>query len=99
MDTLAVSSALLEHNTPATPKSANPAKIRDAAQQFEALLLTQLLQSAHPSGGWLGGGDEGASGTAFSFAEQQLATTMAQHGGIGLASLVQAGLEKGAGRP
>jgi len=94
MESVAVSPAWLERGAPAPPKTADPAKIHQAAQQFEALLLEQLLQSAHPSGGWLGGGDESASGTAFGFAEQQLATTMAQHGGIGLARLVQSGLEK-----
>jgi peptidoglycan hydrolase FlgJ len=97
MDNLAISPELLQASTPKAAKTADPAKIRDAAQQFEALLLTQLLQSAHPSGGWLGGGDEGASGTAFSYAEQQLATTMAQHGGIGLANLIAQGLQKDRG--
>lgn len=97
MGSVAISPAVPERSVPTPPKTADPAKIREAAQQFEALLLEQLLQSAHPSGGWLGGGDEGASGTAFGFAEQQLAMTMSQHGGIGMASLVQSGLEKEAG--
>ena len=36
---------------------ADPAKIRDAAQQFEALLIGQILRSARESGkGWLGSG-------------------------------------------
>ena len=93
MEALTVSPSLLQPAAPAPLKTADPARIRDAAQQFEALLLNQLLESAHPSGGWLGSGDEGAEGTAFGFAEQQLASTMAQHGGIGLASLIAAGLE------
>jgi peptidoglycan hydrolase FlgJ len=91
---LTVSPAILQPVAPAHPKTANPAKIRDAAQQFEGLLLNQLLESAHPSGGWLGSGDEGADGTAFSFAEQQLAVTMAKQGGVGLANLIVAGLEQ-----
>jgi Rod binding domain-containing protein len=94
MDTLKIAPGLFDRSTPPAAKDADPARIRDAAQQFEALLLAQLLHGAHPSGGWLGGGDEGASGTAFGFAEQQLATTMAQHGGIGLAALIRSGLEK-----
>lgn len=75
-------------------KSGDAAKTRDAAEQFEALLLGQLLESAHPKGGWLDGGDEGADGTAISFGEQQLAAAMAQQGGIGLAKLVMQGLQE-----
>ena len=93
MDHLAISPDLMTPVPPSHGKTADPAKVRDAAEQFEALLLGQLLESAHPKGGWLGGGDEGASGTATSFAEQQLASTMARHGGIGLAKLVMQGLE------
>jgi len=99
MTELTISPALLQPAAPAHPQTADPAKIHDAAQQFEALLLNQLLESAHPSGGWLGGGEEGASGTAFSFAEQQLAATMAKQGGIGLANMIASGLEKESGRP
>jgi Rod binding domain-containing protein len=35
----------------AARKAADPAKIRDAAQQFEALLLGQILRSARTGGG------------------------------------------------
>jgi Rod binding domain-containing protein len=94
MDGLTVPPALLQPAAPVRANTSDPAKIRDAAQQFEALLLTELLKSAHPSGGWLGSGDEDAAGTAFSFAEQQLATTMAKQGGIGLSGLIAKGLEK-----
>jgi len=94
MDNLTVSPTLSQPVPSASPKTDDPAKIREAAQQFEALLLTQLLQSAHPSGGWLGSGDDGASDTASSFAEQQLAVMMARQGGIGLANLVATGLQR-----
>jgi len=96
MDSLSVSPSLNQPMPPAAPKTGDPAKIHEAAQQFEALLLTQLLESAHPKGGWLGGGDDGASDTATGFAEQQLAVTMARQGGIGLANMIAAGLEKAA---
>jgi peptidoglycan hydrolase FlgJ len=84
---------------PAVPKSASaaqgdsPAKIHDAAQQFEALLLGQILESARQSGGWLGSGDDSASGCATSFAEQQLAAMMARQGGFGLSKLIEQGLK------
>jgi len=94
MDNLAVSPTLTQSIPATKPKADDPARIREAAQQFEALLLTQLLQTAHPSGGWLGGGEDGAGDTASSFAGQQLAVMMAKQGGIGLANLVTSGLEQ-----
>ncbi len=82
---------------PVRPDTARPAdrpvKVQDAAQQFEALLLGQILRAARESGdGWMGSKD-GASDCAMEYAEQQFATVMAQNGGLGLASLVVKGLE------
>lgn len=78
---------------PAVPKVDNPARIRDAAQQFEALLIGQILQASHQSGGWLGTGEDSAGGCAMGFAEEQLAGMMARSGGFGLARLIAKGLE------
>ncbi len=72
----------------------SPAKIKDAAQQFEGLLLAQILNTAHDEGGWLGSGGDSSGGAATSFAEQQLAGTIAQKGGLGLASMIAAGLHR-----
>jgi len=78
------------------PKHADtPAKIKDAAQQFEALLISQVLRSASENGGWLGSGGDSASSCAGGFAQQQLAASMAKSGGFGLASLIAQGLERG----
>jgi flagellar protein FlgJ len=75
-------------------KNNNPAKIHQAAQQFEALLIGQILHSAHGSeGGWLGSDDSSGS-CATDFAEEQLANTIAQQGGLGLATLITQGLER-----
>jgi Rod binding domain-containing protein len=79
---------------PPSGDAASPAKIRDAAQQFEAILLEQVLQSAHPDGGWLGSGEDTAGTCASGFAEQQLALTMARQGGFGLADLISKGLQR-----
>ena len=77
----------------AAPKANDPERVRDTAQQFEALLIAQLLRSAHSSeGGWLGSGGDSASDCAFDLADQQLALTMAQGGGLGLAKLVAQGI-------
>jgi flagellar protein FlgJ len=80
---------------PAIPKANDAGKIHDAAQQFEAILLGQMLHSAHdPDSGWLGSGGDSSSDCATDYAEQQLATTMAQQGGLGLAKLITAGLQR-----
>ena len=71
-----------------------PAKIKDAAQQFEALLLAQILHSAHESGGWLGSGGDSSSDSLGDYAEQQLAAVMAKNGGLGLARMIAQGLER-----
>jgi Rod binding domain-containing protein len=71
----------------------SPAKIHDAAQQFEGLLLAQILGSIHQGGGWLGSSDDSSS-AATGFAEQQLAGTLAQKGGLGLSKMISEGLER-----
>ena len=77
-------------------KPDDPARIRDAAQQFEALLLGQMLRSVRESGAnWLSTGDESSGDCATDFAEQQFAAAMAQHGGLGLATLIGDGLKRG----
>jgi Rod binding domain-containing protein len=78
-------------------KTDSPEKIKDAAQQFEGLLLSQILSSIHEDGGWLGSGSDSSSGAATSFAEQQFAGMIAQKGGLGLAGMISAGLERQGG--
>src|ERR1700679_3579715 len=70
-----------------------PAKIHDAAQQFEGLLIAQILGSIHQGGGWLGSSDDSSS-AATGFAEQQLAGMIAQKGGLGLSTMISAGLQR-----
>jgi flagellar protein FlgJ len=90
---MAASQAL--SRTPAASSSDSPAKIKDAAQQFEALLLAQILHSAHESGsGWLGSGGDSSSDSLGDYAEQQLAAVMAKNGGLGLAKMIAEGLER-----
>jgi flagellar protein FlgJ len=84
--------------SPATPGEArkpdDPAKIKDAAQQFEALLIGQILRSVRESGaGWLGSGGDPSGDCATEFAEQHLANVLAAQGGLGLATLIGKGLE------
>jgi Rod binding domain-containing protein len=73
------------------PSSAgNPKKLAEAAKQFEALMITQMMKSARETsgGGWLSDGDETGEDTSMGMAEEQFAQSMASHGGLGLAKMV-----------
>jgi Rod binding domain-containing protein len=73
-------------------KDNDPARAHDAAQQFEALLIAQMLRGVRENGTtWLG--NEDSSGEcATDYAEQQFAAKLAQNGGLGLADLITKGL-------
>ena len=76
----------------------DPAKVKDAAKQFEALLIGQMMKSMHDSeGGWLGTGEDTSSSSAMEYGQEIFAQSMAQNGGLGLANLVAKGLQKPAG--
>lgn len=73
----------------------DPARIKAAAKQFEALLIGQMLKSMHDSeGGWLGTGDDESASSAMEYGQEIFAQALAANGGLGLASLVARGLEK-----
>ena len=94
MSDLSISPALHTGNI-VTAKSDTPQKVRDAAQQFEALLMGQILRSARQSGsGWLGEGEDSSAECATDYAEQQFAAVLARQGGLGLADLVAKGLDR-----
>lgn len=69
-------------------------KVREAASQFESLLISQMLSSMRQAGGggWLGSGDDQAGATMTEMAEQCVAQAIAASGGLGLAPLVEQGL-------
>jgi flagellar protein FlgJ len=84
-------------NTAARPVD-DPAKIKSAAKQFEALLIGQMMKSMHDSeGGWLGTGDDDSSSSAMEYGQEIFAQSMAQNGGLGLADMVTKGLQKSSG--
>jgi Rod binding domain-containing protein len=53
--------------------------VRDAAAQFESLLIAQLLKGMRESGegGWLGTGEDQAGATMMEVAEEHLAPVLA----------------------
>jgi len=78
----------------AAAKSDDPAKIKNAAKQFEGLIIGQILKSVHEASddGWMGTGSDQSGSTALELAEEQFAQAMASGGGLGLAKMVEKGL-------
>ena len=64
------------------PKDADKAK--NAAKQFEGLMIGQMLKSARESAdsGWMGLGDDQSGATALELAEEQFGQAMAAGGGL-----------------
>jgi Rod binding domain-containing protein len=73
-----------------------PESVAKAASQFEALLIGQLLKSAREAGGesWMGTDPSDADSSLMEMSEQQLASTLASNGGLGLAKMVKEGLSR-----
>lgn len=72
-----------------------PKDIASAAEQFEALMLHQLLQAATEGEdkGWFGTGEQDQAGLqAMSLAQEQFAAALASRGGLGLAQMITAQL-------
>jgi len=71
-----------------------PDPVKQAATQFEALIIGQVLKAARESSdkGWLGTGDDKTSDMAMEMAEQGLAQGLAAQGGLGIAKMVTAHL-------
>jgi Rod binding domain-containing protein len=69
-------------------------KIKNAAKQFEGLIISQILKSVHEASeeGWMGTGSDQSGSTALDLAQEQFAQAMANGGGLGLAKMVEKGL-------
>src|SRR5437763_16745759 len=88
--------APLAGTTNATAKSS---KIHDAAQQFEALLVGEMLKSAREGGSWGLTDEESDPGqdTFSGMAESQFANALAKSGGLGLSRVVEQSVSQQAG--
>ncbi len=75
---------------------AKPDRLHKAAQEFEALLVGEMLKSARESGsdGWLGSGESTGDDSAMDMAESQLANALASSGGLGLANTIERAMAK-----
>jgi Rod binding domain-containing protein len=94
-DTTSASLLMETASAGARAKTDTPKDAEGAAQQFEALLIGQMLRSVRESSkGWLGTGEDASSSCATEYAEQQFAAALAERGGLGMAHLIAAGLAK-----
>ncbi len=74
----------------AAGKKDSPAELNKAAEEFESLLLAQILRSVRESGsgGWLGSGEGNQMTSTMELAETQLARAMAQSGALGITKML-----------
>ena len=85
----------------APTQSPNLAKIKNTAQQFEALLIGQLLKTSREAGssGWLGTGEDDQAGQiGLEMGEQEFARMLAAGGGLGLSKTIEAGMRQDAAK-
>jgi len=69
-------------------------RVNEAAVQFEALLLSQMLKTMREDRGWLGSGDDSEGASMLEMAEEHLAQVLASGGGLGLARVIIEGLNR-----
>jgi len=94
-----ISPALASTNIAPLPKKSDASKLAEAATQFEALLIGQLLKSAKgPDGEGLMGSEDTTGSALIDMGEQQFAQALANNGGVGIAKMVIAKMEGYANR-
>jgi Rod binding domain-containing protein len=75
--------------TAPTPDVLSPRDTAEAARQFEALLLNQMLRTAHQTEDQ----EDSTAETMWDVAAQQFSKVIAENGGLGLARLIVQGLK------
>jgi Rod binding domain-containing protein len=75
---------------PAGTGQVRPKNAVDASKQFEALLLAQMLRSAHESAD----DEDSTASTMFDVAGQQFAQMLADRGGLGLSTMIARSLNR-----
>lgn len=71
-----------------------PKNAEEAARQFEALLIAQMLHSTREAASDGDPDDDSSSETMFDVAGQHFAQMLANSGGLGLAKLIVKGLDR-----
>ncbi len=72
------------------PAEAKPSNVQDAARQFEALMIGQMLRSVRDAAA--DDDDDPGKSTMLDVADQQFSQLLANNGGLGLARMVVRGL-------
>lgn len=80
---------ILRSEAPASDGVPKPKNATEAAQQFEAMLLAQMLRAAHSQED----GQDSTTETMWDMAAQQFSQVLAKNGGLGLAKLISGGLD------
>jgi len=75
----------------APPEAPKPKNAGEAAKQFEAMLIAQMIHSSREG---MGETEDSTSATALDMADQQFAKLLAENGGLGLATLIVKGLKQ-----
>jgi Rod binding domain-containing protein len=83
--------ALLAPLTVAAPQEGKPKDAVEAAKQFEAMLIAQMLRSAREAG--RDDGEDSTSSTMLDLADQQFAKMLSDSGGLGLGGLIAKSLK------
>ena len=80
---------LMEANGPRSSgcSTRDPKSVHRVAQEFESLLISQLLKSMKQ--GALGEEDSGANDSVMQYAQESMARVLSQNGGMGMASLIE----------
>lgn len=88
---LTSSAALVPLDTADLGATKKSSKLHDAAQQFEALMIGEMMRSVRESGseGWLGSGGGTGDDTAMDMAESQFARALSSGGGLGLSNMIE----------
>lgn len=86
-----LTSSLLGLDTADLKQGSRAAKLQKAAQNFEALMIGEMLKTTRQEGvdGWMGSGDGSAASSAMGMGETQLALAIARGGGFGLAQMIE----------
>ena len=88
--------AALDQEMAADGTNQDSKKIENAAKQFEALMIGQVLKIARESSsdGWLGSGEDSSSETGMDMAQEFFGQALANGGGLGIGQMVSRQLER-----
>ena len=87
----AIGDTLSAITTPGNGQPDKSKRIHDAAQQFESVMIGEMLKSVreNSSSGWMGSGGSTGDDSALGMAEAQFANALTAGGGLGLTKMIE----------